>query len=105
MRQHGANQNPSLNEATSRPTDPKAMPLSSLVAELPSFTDSAMKDSQIDSQSLSCTDYTLSVPVKKIASQNKLKSTNKQGITYRLSTSVTTSQAGEEQYMMLSCNE
>jgi len=55
-----------------------------------------MKDSQIDSQSLSCTDYTLSVPVKKIASQNKLKSTNKQGITYRLSTSVTTSQAGEE---------
>ena len=72
------------------------MPLSSLVAELPSFTDSAMKDSQIDSQSLSCTDHTLSVPVKKIASRDKLKSTDKQGVTYRLSTPITTSQAGKE---------
>ena len=68
------------------------MSLSSLVVELPPFTDSAMKDSQ----SLSCTDHTLSVPVKKIASRNELKSTDKQGVTYRLSTPVTTSQAGKE---------
>jgi len=71
------------------------MSLSSLVAELPSFTDSAMNDSQIDSQSLSCTDHALSVPVKKIASRSELKSIDKQGVTYRLSTPITTSQAGE----------
>gem|GEM_PF-3272328 len=87
---------PPLNHATSLLMGPKAMSLSSLVADLPSFTNFAMKDSQIDSQSLSCTDHALCVPVKKIASQNKLKSTDKQRVIYRLSTPITTSQAGEE---------
>jgi len=96
MRWHGVNQNPSLNEANPALQIQRQCLFLCLWPELPSLTDSAMKDSQIDSQSLFCTAHVLSAPVKKIASSNQPKSIDKQGVTYRLSTPVTTSQAREE---------
>jgi len=85
-----------LNEGTFRLTGPKAMSLSWLVAELPSFTDLLANDSQIDSQSSIRMGQVLSVPVEKITDRNELKTPDKQGLMNLQSTPVTTRQEREE---------
>jgi len=77
-------------------TDAGLLPITDVVAKLPSFTDLLANDSQIDSQSLIHTSQTLSVPVEKITNRNELKITDNKGLTSLLSTSVTTRQEREE---------
>jgi hypothetical protein len=77
-------------------TDTGLLPITDAVAKLPSFIDSSVKNSQIDSQSLIRMGQVLSVPVEKITNRDELKTVDKQGFMNLQSTSGTTRQEREE---------
>ena len=69
-------------------TDAGLLPITEAVSKLPSFTDLSVNDSQSSVR----TSQTLSVPVEKITSRNKLRIADNKGLMSLLSTSVTTRQ-------------
>ena len=86
-------------------TDAGLLPITDAVAKLPSFTDSSVKNSQIDSQNSIRMGQVLSVPVEKITNRDELKTTDKQRLMSLQSTSVMTRQEREEWCAMQAGNQ
>jgi len=86
-------------------TDAGLLPITDAVAKLPSFTDSSVRNSQIDSQSLIRMGQVLSLPVEKIMNRDELKATDKQELMSLQSTSVMTRQEREEWCAMQAGNQ
>jgi len=86
-------------------TDAGLLPIIEAVAKLPSFTDSSVKNSQIDSQNSIRMGQVLSVPVEKITNRDELKTTDKQRLMSLQSTSVMTRQEREEWCAMQAGNQ